>query len=444
MAWPTSAFPTGLDAPIDKVDNVDAAMAADINGCYSALKAIEAKVGINSSAVATSLDYLLKNAASANPGHKHTVFPDNVNGSDKTLYTITLKDWGQTLNALGTLTGGTVTINLTLGNVVTATISTGATTFAFSNPSPSGVACSFTLILFNGGSQTITWPASVTWLDGTPLLLASGRNRLEFVTFDGGTNWYGRCHQDQSLAIASGPTFNHLHLTTNLQVDQIIELTAGHGIDIDGWHIKDGGAGVMTGGTNTFDIANGTAHLNIAAGSYLDVNANLTVTAATTLAGAASLTVAGPVELATDVETTAGNDATRAVTPDGLAGSTFGKRLVQVKIIDDGIDLTTFDTLVFVVPPEFNGYKLIDADAYVKTASTSGALVFYIYKNGSNMLSTDITIDINELTSYTAATQPVINATYATVATGDLIIAKCAAVGTGTKGAGVMLTFQLP
>lgn len=35
--------------------------------------AIEAKVGIDSSAVATSLDYLLKNTSSSNPGHKHTL-----------------------------------------------------------------------------------------------------------------------------------------------------------------------------------------------------------------------------------------------------------------------------------------------------------------------------------------------------------------------------------
>ena len=35
--------------------------------------AIETKIGIDSSAVTTSLDYLLKNSASSNPGHKHTL-----------------------------------------------------------------------------------------------------------------------------------------------------------------------------------------------------------------------------------------------------------------------------------------------------------------------------------------------------------------------------------
>ena len=56
-------FPTALSAV---TDNVDDAMAKFINN-------LEAKVGINSSAVNTSLDYLLKNTSSSNPGHKHTV-----------------------------------------------------------------------------------------------------------------------------------------------------------------------------------------------------------------------------------------------------------------------------------------------------------------------------------------------------------------------------------
>jgi hypothetical protein len=39
----------------------------------TAISAIETKVGINSSTDATSIDYLLKNTSSSNPGHKHTL-----------------------------------------------------------------------------------------------------------------------------------------------------------------------------------------------------------------------------------------------------------------------------------------------------------------------------------------------------------------------------------
>lgn len=104
----------------------------------------------------------------------------------------TIKDYGETVNALGDLGGGTDDIDLTAGNVVTATVSTSTETFTFSNPPASGTAGSFTLILTNGGSQTVNWPASVDWAGGTaPSLTASGVDVLTFTTVDGGTIWYG-------------------------------------------------------------------------------------------------------------------------------------------------------------------------------------------------------------------------------------------------------------
>ncbi len=56
------SFPTELSNAIDGVTEV---VAAHLNN-------LEAKVGIDNSAVVTSLDYLLKNAGSIDPGHKHT------------------------------------------------------------------------------------------------------------------------------------------------------------------------------------------------------------------------------------------------------------------------------------------------------------------------------------------------------------------------------------
>jgi hypothetical protein len=65
-------------------------------------------------------------------------------------------------------------------------------TFTFSNPTASDELCGFTLVLTNGGSQTVTWPASVDWPAATaPTLTASGTDVLVFITCDGGTTWYG-------------------------------------------------------------------------------------------------------------------------------------------------------------------------------------------------------------------------------------------------------------
>lgn len=117
---------------------------------------------------------------------------DVLSAGDNILDQPVIRDYGETLNALGDTGGGTDDIDLESGNVVTATVSTATQTFTFSNPPASGTAGSFTLILTNGGSQTVNWPASVDWAGGTaPSLTASGVDVLTFITTDGGTTWYG-------------------------------------------------------------------------------------------------------------------------------------------------------------------------------------------------------------------------------------------------------------
>ena len=116
----------------------------------------------------------------------------NLAMADKEVQRPVLVDYGEKLNPIGSIGGGTQDIDLTLGNVVTGTVDTSTTTFTFSNPSASGTACSFTLILTNGGSQTVNWPASVDWPDATaPTLTTSGVDVLGFLTTNGGTTWYG-------------------------------------------------------------------------------------------------------------------------------------------------------------------------------------------------------------------------------------------------------------
>jgi len=97
-----------------------------------------------------------------------------------------LKDYAETKVAMA----GT-DVDLSLGNVHTKTIS-GGQTLTFSNPPASGSAGSFTLILTNGGSATVTWPSSVDWpLATAPALTAAGVDLLVFTTIDGGTTWMG-------------------------------------------------------------------------------------------------------------------------------------------------------------------------------------------------------------------------------------------------------------
>jgi len=111
--------------------------------------------------------------------------------NDKTLLNPTMKDISEVINSLGTLTGGTDDIDIEDGNVVTGTISTASQTFTFSNPPASGTNGSFVFFITNGGSQTITWPTSVDWVDGISPTLTTGLDVIVFTTNDVGIHWLG-------------------------------------------------------------------------------------------------------------------------------------------------------------------------------------------------------------------------------------------------------------
>ena len=119
-------------------------------------------------------------------------FTGTQNFADNTLQRANLLDYSEVTNAIGGTGGGTQDIDLTLGNYVTATVDTSANTFTFSNPTASDEGCGFTLVLTNGGSQTINWPAAVDFPGATaPTLTAAGVDKLVFETSDGGTTWLG-------------------------------------------------------------------------------------------------------------------------------------------------------------------------------------------------------------------------------------------------------------
>ena len=109
-----------------------------------------------------------------------------VNMADQIIQRPVLKDYGETKVAMAAHA-----VDLELGNVFTYTLSSGQT-LTFTNPPASGTAGSFTLILTNGGSATLTWPTSIDWPAATaPTLTSSGVDILFFTTCDGGTIWYG-------------------------------------------------------------------------------------------------------------------------------------------------------------------------------------------------------------------------------------------------------------
>jgi hypothetical protein len=132
--------------------------------------------------------------------------------------------------------------------------------------------------------------------------------------------------------------------------------------------------------------------------------------------------------------------------PSGPTGATgpSAQNTHQIKVIDDQSSLTGGDgAMYFFVSDDFNGTNLIDADACVSTASSSGLVTVQLHRmrGDVDMLSTAITIDANENCSYSAATPPVINGSNDDVVTGDIIRIDIDGAGTGAKGLAVICQF---
>lgn len=136
------------------------------------------------------------------------ILGDSVTGLDAIVFAISTVANAALAKAGGSMTGeidvlterflgvnkgnmtGVVSLDLDAGNVFWGTV-TGTVTLSFANVPTSGDAVFWTLEITNGGSQTINWPAAVSWPGGSPpTLTTSGIDIVTFYTRDGGTNVY--------------------------------------------------------------------------------------------------------------------------------------------------------------------------------------------------------------------------------------------------------------
>jgi hypothetical protein len=129
----------------------------------------------------------------------------------------------------------------------------------------------------------------------------------------------------------------------------------------------------------------------------------------------------------------------------GVGGSSSSLNAeYEIKVVPDNTVVVVADgQFIFATPADLNGAVLIAAAGYVTTVSSGGGLTVQV-RNATaavDMLSTAITIDVNVATSYASATQPVVNASNAKVATGQLIAVDVDAAGTNAQGLGAILTF---
>ena len=135
----------------------------------------------------------------------------------------------------------------------------------------------------------------------------------------------------------------------------------------------------------------------------------------------------------------------RSILPQDILA--FVNRTLIVKCVADGIGPAVGNGITHItIPSTLNGKNLLSVEAHVYTAGTGGSLTniqIHNLTDAQDILSTPITIDLNEKDSSSAATPPVISGNN-NVSTGDVLRIDVDAVATNTLGLEIRMVFTSP
>jgi hypothetical protein len=115
------------------------------------------------------------------------------------------------------------------------------------------------------------------------------------------------------------------------------------------------------------------------------------------------------------------------------------------RVLNHDTALSTGDGKDYIfVPDEYDGKIIKRVHACVHTASSSGTPTIQLHNvtDSEDILSTRITIDASEYTSYTAATPPVVDTDHDDLAQGDQLRVDVDVAGTGTAGLDVIIVLE--
>lgn len=299
------------------------------------------------------------------------------------------------------------------------------------SPAANGIICEGTSA--DNFEGLLTWPVTtsdktITFQNATGTVYQSGGTDVPVA--DGGT---GRSTSTTAYGlIAAGTTATGAHQT--LAAGATTQILVGGGASaLPVWTTATGsGAPVRATSPTLVTPALGTP-------------SSVTLTNATGYPSATS-SASGISELAIASEVTTGTDTGRTITPDGLAGSDFGKRMLSVLIFGSGTAVTTGNgTSGVPITSELNGYDIVDVQCNVYTKGVTGTTTVVLRKQrggtDSDVTSTGVTLG----DEYYVADE-VIDTGEDDLATGDMLFFDVDGIHSGTapNGLSCVAVAQLP
>lgn len=284
------------------------------------------------------------------------------------------------------------------------------------------------------GSSWIILEANIPGITtvGNALATLSNPSAITFLRLNADNTVSARAASDFRGDIGASTVGSNLFTLTNPSAISFLRVNADNTVTAQSASNFRTDIGASTVGANIFTLTNPSAV------TFLRLNADNTATAraasdfrgdiGATTVGGNLFTLANPSAIRF-IRINADNTVTARSAADFKTDLALPAE-VGFAVSDETTNITTGnDKITLFIPYSMTVTGVL---ATLSTASSSGLVTVDINFNSVSMLSTKITIDANELTSFTAATPAVIsNSTYTA---GDTITVDIDGAGTGAKG----------
>jgi len=146
------------------------------------------------------------------------------------------------------------------------------------------------------------------------------------------------------------------------------------------------------------------------------------------------------------VASDASSAASDALSKITARSAVWDRKVATLKPMDYSTAVADGDGMRWAIPGDLSGMDLVSCGAHVFTAPTSGVMKIYVSNitAASQVLTSEMQIDVNEKDTATASSQAVIDTTEDDVQTGVEYRVYASDAASGAKGLEFRLTFKKP